>query len=441
MPISCKKINDYLKEVCSQIRFKKSHLSISQELYTHIMDQKEAFLEEGLSPEEALDEAIASMGDPVEVGMQLDRVYRPKPKWIVILGISLMVLLGICLQLTVGRINDIGDNAVFQTIKILPLALGAAFLSYWLDYTVLAVYQKYLMILFLFPIALSIFVTLYPLTTIYYYLALFLPIVYAICLWNLRKKGYLPLLFSSILYGLCSVCLTYLSKQLVLVPILALSGLILLTAAILKRWFSVDRRLALLMIYLPVGILSVIPFIGNSFAAQRARMLFDFSNEYEGNYILEQVHQIRNNLLPFAESGNDFLQGTAVYQQTDFILLSSAQKYGYMPIAFIIFCLVLILTYMFYLTFRTKNQLGFLLSLSISSYFAIQMLGSVLANLGFLNIFGWNLPFLGFGQAYLLLHAFLIGIFLSIHRIKDCTDETASICERKKHRLGSKVPL
>lgn len=62
------KINEYLKIVCEQIRWKKAHGVISEEIENHIIDQKNAFINEGLDEEAAIDKAILDMGDPVVVG-------------------------------------------------------------------------------------------------------------------------------------------------------------------------------------------------------------------------------------------------------------------------------------------------------------------------------------------------------------------------------------
>lgn len=54
-------------------------------------DQKNAFIANGLDEETATDKAIKEMGDPILVGSEFDRMYRPKIEWRIIVwtGIAL----------------------------------------------------------------------------------------------------------------------------------------------------------------------------------------------------------------------------------------------------------------------------------------------------------------------------------------------------------------
>ena len=69
---------DYLKLLTEQIRCKKARLMIEEEYQAHIDDQKLDFMAQGMSEAEAEEAAVREMGDPVEAGVQLDRIHRPK---------------------------------------------------------------------------------------------------------------------------------------------------------------------------------------------------------------------------------------------------------------------------------------------------------------------------------------------------------------------------
>ena len=60
-----------------QIRCKMARGTIEQEINDHIEDQKAEFLGEGMGQTEAEEAAIREMGDPVEVGLEMDRIHRP----------------------------------------------------------------------------------------------------------------------------------------------------------------------------------------------------------------------------------------------------------------------------------------------------------------------------------------------------------------------------
>lgn len=72
------KKEEYLRCVTDQIRCKKACPGIEKELEDHITDQAEMYLKKGMTEEQALKKAIAEMGDPVQVGVELDRIHRPQ---------------------------------------------------------------------------------------------------------------------------------------------------------------------------------------------------------------------------------------------------------------------------------------------------------------------------------------------------------------------------
>lgn len=71
---------EYLKSLTEQIRTKRARTMVAEEVEAHIEDQKQDFMAHGLG-EEAESMAVIEMGDPVEAGVKLDRVHRPKMDW------------------------------------------------------------------------------------------------------------------------------------------------------------------------------------------------------------------------------------------------------------------------------------------------------------------------------------------------------------------------
>lgn len=70
---------EYLEKVGDQIAVPGIREEIKKELLAHLYDQKEAFLLEGMSDETAEEAAVREMGDPVEVGIELNEIHKPKP--------------------------------------------------------------------------------------------------------------------------------------------------------------------------------------------------------------------------------------------------------------------------------------------------------------------------------------------------------------------------
>mgnify|MGYP001138646274 CR=1 FL=1 len=71
-------IQDYLRAMEEQIRWKRAWPVLCRELRQHMEDQRDDFAAQGFADAEQM--AAAEMGDPVPVGVELDRLHRPKPQ-------------------------------------------------------------------------------------------------------------------------------------------------------------------------------------------------------------------------------------------------------------------------------------------------------------------------------------------------------------------------
>ena len=89
---------DYLTAVGAQIRWRRARAPLLRELSDHITDQAADYRADGLEEADALDRAVAEMGDPETVGRDLDRLHRPKNRWGLALAVLLLALAGLFLQ-------------------------------------------------------------------------------------------------------------------------------------------------------------------------------------------------------------------------------------------------------------------------------------------------------------------------------------------------------
>ena len=102
----------YIQTVTDQIRCKRALPLVTKELEDHIEDQKCDYMTEGMEPSEAEEAAVLEMGDPVEVGIEMDRIHRPKMAWKMIGLIAVLNLAGILLMycLRTSALADVGNN-------------------------------------------------------------------------------------------------------------------------------------------------------------------------------------------------------------------------------------------------------------------------------------------------------------------------------------------
>ena len=83
----------WCSEVIEQIRFKPDRGKIWNELMNHIEDHVEAMIGQGYTEKEAETKAVETMGDPMEVGKQLDAVHKPWLGWLWRISKWLVVLM------------------------------------------------------------------------------------------------------------------------------------------------------------------------------------------------------------------------------------------------------------------------------------------------------------------------------------------------------------
>ena len=104
----------YIQTVTEQIRCKRALPLVTKELEDHIEDQKNDYMAEGMNPSEAEEAAVLEMGDPVEVGIEMDRIHRPKMAWKMIGLIAVLNLAGILLMYCIRTsvLADAGNNPV-----------------------------------------------------------------------------------------------------------------------------------------------------------------------------------------------------------------------------------------------------------------------------------------------------------------------------------------
>lgn len=114
--MASKPFDTFCGQVCSVIRWKPARLAAWAELEAHLEDHAAALEEQGVPADLAAQRAVEAMGDPYELGHQLDRCHSPlvpKLSRIFVL-LALAVLL---LSLIIGYRNDTG---VFALTGLFP---------------------------------------------------------------------------------------------------------------------------------------------------------------------------------------------------------------------------------------------------------------------------------------------------------------------------------
>lgn len=113
------KAQDFVEEIVSHVKFKFDKDEISSELNHHMIDKIEDYIEKGYEEKEAERFAINHMGDPEEIGLQLNKQHNPVLGWIwVITNIGVKIL--ITLSILIVGINILSTIFTDSGVKEIP---------------------------------------------------------------------------------------------------------------------------------------------------------------------------------------------------------------------------------------------------------------------------------------------------------------------------------
>nr|WP_281352926.1 FtsW/RodA/SpoVE family cell cycle protein [Anaerocolumna sedimenticola] len=409
----------------SQIRCKKARNMIAEEISQHIDDQKESYINEGFDKDTALITALKQMGDPIEVGSQMDKIHKPRLEWKVLLAVLVLCFAGILVQIHINKslsaINPIIVMNIKKQIIFLITGLLLMMASYFLDYSIIGKYPK---VLWLFLI---ISILIYApfgnwvngqMAYLNAYSFLFIP-VYGGILFAYRKKGYVGIM-KCLLFSIfaCAVISKFIMPRSVYLGLI-FSNLIMLSAAVKKNWFGASKGKAMAIIWgwIPIaGLIRILSFSQYQVEGIRNKIDTMIRPElYEKGYQMNVVRKIIGNSRIFGFNP-DISMGYLSGYNNDYILTYIFGKWGITAGVISIIFFTALIIYMILISLKQKNSLGMFVGLGCSLAFASQGSIYILSNLGIRIVSQVNLPFVSYGGASLLINFIVLGIMLSIFR-------------------------
>lgn len=425
-------MDEYLNTLLEQIRCKKARPYIRQELQNHIEDQIDANLSAGMNKKDAELEAVRDMGDPVEAGISLDRIHRPQIAWKLLLIISLLSIAGVLLQTAIGLAfgNTEGySSGRYITHVIIGLAVMCGL--YLLDYTLLAKYSKIIALL-LIIMCFSTFYFGNMINGMRYFSFLGYPIpawsfmlfyvpVYGSILYKYRDQGYTGLIRAA-LWMLMPVILVLRLPSITIAGLLLASMLVMLTIAIHKEWFTVQKPLAISAIWciylvIPCALLVVL-YYSHRFAPYQMARIQAFVSGSEENYMQNLLHSFLHSSNLIGSNGINVAENLPEFR-ADYILTCLTSMYGIIPAILLCCVIAVLITAIFHTAFRQKNQLGMLMGCGCGMVFLISFLVNVLENVCLFPSSMTFLPFISAGGSHIVVSYGLLGIVLSIYKYKN----------------------
>lgn len=478
-------IEEYLNNVKDQIRNEKAKEFVSEELKTHIEDQIDEYINEGMSEEQAALAAVKDMGDPVNVGTSLNRIHRPHMEWrflIFIIGlsaISLVVHFYLCLL-------SFGDSTNFLTLyldqwffRLLTTVLGIIlmFAFYRIDYTILNKKSRILGICLLVILAVcggvfgqrhsGIMSRLYIghwASYLNHFILLFIPIFGGI-LYEYRGKG-LSAIFKIILWMIAPlICLRIMGlNTLFIIWVIIFSEFTLLWLAIGKNWYNEKKIISLTLsglLFFVIMLLYVFPFINNPLLKKLqhgigwrmskyfwgklpSAIILPIQKIYEFFSKLINLQTILNNInikdvikdsnfIGSSVSAINKMDNKPIYR-TDLLLGSISANFGILLMLGVILAAFVLSAYILFISLKQKNKLGFIVGSACAAAIGFESLTNILTALGIVGLSDSILPFFADGGGILICHYIFAGLVLSVYRYKDIRRE--KVMEKKRKLIN-----
>lgn len=438
-------MEEYIKKLLEQIRFEKAHKAIGDEIRLHIEDQVQENISEGMDQVTAEKRAVEDMGDPVEAGMQLDKVHRPQMAWKLVIATLAVALIGMIIHIymsaqlnwgmtvTVFGGHSVKESAVFVFYSVLGMAV--MLLLYLMDYTTFAKYSTVVGSIFMILSLCSywicivgfdseesaVFQFLYGLNDYTCSLMFLMIPIYAGILYKYRGQKFGGLV-KAIIWIVALIATSpfyhgehsFEAKTSVMICML-----VQLTIAIKKEWINVKKIPSIIFIWSSL----MIPFI----------KFIHFCKIYDFWHEKEIIRPIISSARLF---GRGMVSGDSIDYAEDSGVLTYISTTMGIGIAIAVVAVILSLTvYGLIVIAKTKNQLGFVMGIGCMIWLIEIVIFNTIYGFGLLYYDHGStfLPFISGGYAYdrLIISYAMFGIILSIYKYKNAYAEHVDI---KIHR-------
>ncbi len=432
---------EYMERLGGQIRCKRAVPLVTKELEAHIEEQKEDFLAEGISEQEAEELAVKEMGDPVEVGIQMDGIHKPQMNWgaIFLIGLisaaGLMAWYGLNIRAAVGEGRTAGS--IYHLFIRYLVYTAAGFLAMvgicYVDYTWFAARAKKIMLVYsgaiVFPL---FFLDNCPLWDFFAYVFqdgmwlmafLFLPL-YCGVLYSYRGKGIAGFIKGAAwMFPIVVSLLIYRNRLEMLIFVFVLAAI--LSYAVGTGTFRVPVKPVLLGIWTAAAFFSVwlmladgltsygiVPEAYEDFMAQSQSALQEI---LAGSHALGSVGETMTIRGEFLEVAEIFPVGS------EFLLTYTAVRFGTFLSAAAVLVTGALLLKLLVSSVKQKNRQGRLIGLGCGMMFLAHGAGYVLINMGVIRPEQVYCPFI-MDRLGVLVTYVLLGIMLSIYRYQSISE-------------------
>ncbi len=426
-------MEEFIKILTEQMRCAKARDSVARELTNHIIDQTEVYEQSGMENDKAVAKAVHEMGDPVEIGVSMDRIHRPQTDWRMILLMFALSIAGLFCMMPIYGV----ERVLFRQGLFMLVGFAVTAVIYFIDYSIIGRVgaAAYIIVTILFIIGKHYMTVLngrIPAMSILVYL--YVPI-FAGVLYQMRMRGYGAVFIGLVVCGATCLAMNYLSATFWVIVNIGGSMIVMLLAAIQKGMFGKCKKRMTAIVAAAV-ILPLIVFVWNisaswsagSFRVMRLKAFLNREQYKEdAGYIYNVIADILRNA-KFVGSGSSeygVKLGVDVVRDNGLAPLFSIYTYGMIVGILLLILLAALVLRAVKIVYSQKNQLGFLVSMACMMVIFLNCLEGTLVNVGLFPFTNISMPFLAYGGSASFVYAVLIGLLLGVHRYeKVYTEET-----------------
>lgn len=431
-------LNAYIRQVCEQIAYKDVHETIALELESHLAEKIEDYQADGYSEEEAAEKAIAAMGDPVALGMQLHHAHKPRMEWGVVSMVAVLIGIGLLTMYSLGISNSTVPDGLFgkQLFATIP-GITVCAVMLFMNYRKLKRYSTYLyvatVLLMMYTLMAGTHVNGRPFLDLGFaflnviqaspfLLIAALAGIFADWDWGRRVTVFKASALFFLPFTLYTATPDFFAGML-----FALAFLVLVVPLLAKR------KAILGFVSLFTGSLSL--FVYLTIKPYQVDRLLAFLNPYadpegRGYLPLQSLKTIQSAGL----WGNGFGSrlDTLPVTQSDFIFAYLVQSFGVVAGSLVMVIGVLLFIRLIRAVKLVKDKYGALLMSGLMTLFFTPYFWSIFMTVGLAPPFSVNLPLVSFGTVPFVMQMALIGLVLGIYRRKDIPPVSPGSFHNKK---------
>ena len=457
----------FIAKVLEQVKYKKIHTYISDEIQDHIECLRQDYEDAGIPKKEAYHKAIEQMGDAVEVGKRLHKQHKPEIEWSILGLVISLVSLGLVILSSIAKaylgLSDkykgyVLNKQVMASAcekQLLFIVIGVLFfcLLYRLDYTKLKKYSK---LIYLFG-------TLVLLATVEFGVAIkgcnkylsmagqlidmtafiFLPLIIGSVgmIMESIEKGRLAKILTIIVFALTFLIIVNLGLSYGLQLLIIWFSIATLT--ILSKRYTKDKKKALALLFGTCGVVigcGILCFILFGRECQKDRIMNLVEqvvvNVHPIRYQDERKFDILSQAKLIGDSNMDIVGRLSEDIYKDYIFIYVIGKWGYIVGIGMMGIILTLMSRIWKAGIRLKDHYGRILYFTVASLFTIRMIMNVIECFGLVTFISTYLPFVSYDYSYIMIDIAMIGLLLGIYRRKNLiivsTSREAIPCELVK---------